>query len=264
MHFGHINSQNSKEIYVSKYSAMQLQNKLEKIYSQRSSDSLMIFIREWNNLVPPQNNSFNKTFIDRNINQIINSLFQKNTKRSTLLEDKFFIFNYKINYNIISAIKFKKLKNNLLLYKQERSCKKTTFIRPTIKSINPQRLLLLTDEYKAAIDSFVEKDLINYKNYVESIQSINENVLHKYNQIKYEYRQKIKFLQTYLPIVEGARDGIIIESFPSIYNVIFDDKFQNAYVDYLDSFNFCILQLKVTKRNGRWVLTKETAFTEIE
>jgi len=237
-----------QDTYVPKYSAIQLQSKLEQAFSLNSKDSLVRFLEEWNSLIPASNIDYiNQNDTIENIYSLYCNLYRpynfgnSGTETPFKITEEYILIPSQIKYNVVSIDSFKILTKDYSLYEDFKSKLLTNF-RPTT-SIDPRKQLYLTNEYKDALKSFLGK----------SHSEVGEGYIMNPAQPKDESLYKFRFVRQYLPILEGHWGGYwYLETFPIVYRIIFDENFENAFVDFRDGYR-TIMQYKVTKHKAIWI-----------
>jgi hypothetical protein len=237
-----------KDDYVPKFSASQLQSKLDEAFISKSKDGLIEFLKDWNHLIPASNINYikqNDTIL--NIYSIFSDLYRpysfgnSGTETPYKIADEYILIPGEIEYNVVSVDSFKILTQNYNLYKDYKSHLLTNF-RPTT-TIDPKKRLFLTKEYKEALNSFLG-----------TLHSeVGQGDIMNPAQPKGESIHKFKFVRQYLPILEGHWGGYwYLETFPIVYRIILDEDFMNALVDFRDGYR-TIMQYKVVKRKDKWI-----------
>ena len=245
------NSNHSKSIkddYAPKFTSNQLQSRLKNAFISNSKDSLIEFIKEWNSLIPPSNKEYiNQNDTIKNIYSLFSDLYKPynfgsvGTETPYKIEDEYVLIPCEIAYNVVSIDTFKILSKNYNLYEDYRSHLLSNFRPTTI--VNPKKQLFLTKEYKDALNSFLGT----------KHSEVGEGDIMSPSQPKEESFFKFKFVRQYLPILEGHWGGYwYLETFPIVYRIIFDENFENAFVDFRDGYR-TIMQYKVTKHKDKWI-----------
>jgi hypothetical protein len=237
-----------KDDYTPKFSSKQLQLKLETAFTLNSQDSLIEFLKEWNSLIPSSNKDYiNQNETISNIYSLFSELYQpyrfgsERTETPYEINDEYVLIPGDLEYNVVSVDTFKILAKNYDLYDNYKIHILSNFRPTTI--VNPKKQLFLTKEYKDALNSFLGT----------KHSSVGEGDIMNPAQPKGESLFKFEFIRQYLPILEGHWGGYwYLETFPIVYRIIFDEKFENAFVDFRDGYR-TIMQYKVTKHKDKWI-----------
>ena len=237
-----------KDYYVPKFSAIELQSKLEKSFEVNSKDSLINFLKEWNSLIPTSSMEYvNQNETIKNIYSLFFDLYKPycfgnlTTETPYELKDEYVLIPCEIDYNVVSVATFKKMSQDYGLYENYKSNLLENFRPKTI--INPRKQLFLTKEYKTALNSFLGT----------KHSEVGEGDIMNPAQPKEESFNKFIFIRTFLPVLEGHWGGYwYLETFPIVKRIIFDENFENAYVDFRDGYR-TIMQYPVGKHKDKWI-----------
>lgn len=237
-----------KDDYVPKFTSSQLQYRLESSYAIGAIDSLIVFLKNWNTLVPASSDEYiNQNDTIRNIYALFSDLYKPysfgslGTKTPYKIGNEYVLIPCEIEYNVVSIDTFKILSKDYSLYEDYKSYLLQSFRPVTI--VEPKKQLFLTKEYKEALNFF----LGTKHSEVGEVDIMNPA------QPKDESFNKFKFVRPYLPILEGHWGGYwYLETFPIVYRIIFDTNFKNALVDFRDGYR-TIIQYKITKIKDKWI-----------
>jgi hypothetical protein len=233
----------------------QILDKLERYYKTNSSDSLLILIQDWNNLINPNSKEYseqNDTI--KNIYQLFNDMYKPFSfgefypNSEYYLENEFFIIQNNIEYAVVSDKILRSLVaiveanfSDTLYHKYKTNVLRN--FRPNLK-FNKSSYLYLTEEYESAINRFLGTG---------HTEVGDDNIMNTAYP-KGETLKRYNFLSKYLYIVHGHWGGYWhIETFPIIYKIIFNDRFNNALVDFRFEIGGTAIQYKLIKKQGKWV-----------
>jgi hypothetical protein len=243
-----------------KYSSVQLHDILLGYYKLNSKDSLRTFLSNWNKMVPSSSDRFmHQNDTVENIFKVFYELY-KPFKFGSQDADNYFsneieyiLIQNEIEYDVYSTKDYKafikytsdRFPNNTVRdYFYNR--KKLLNFRPMLSFTNI-KFLYLTAEYKNAIVDFLGTEQHN----------IGEGDIMNTAYPKGETYNRYSFLCPILPIVYGHWGGYWnIETFPIIYSIVFDDKFQHALVDFRVDVGRTVRNYKLINVKGHWKTDK--------
>jgi len=245
--------------YVQKYTSKQLLDNLEKFYELNSHDSLMLFLSEWHALIPSSKAEYiNYNDTISNLYQIFKELY-KPFKFGNFNADNYFenINEYIViqgdieyavysdkDYQIYLAYTTDGFPNDSLRNKFK--LKKLLGFRPII-NFDSIKYLYLTSEYKEALNSFLGTEH----------SELGAGDIMNTAFPKDETFNRYKFLSPTLPIVHGHWGGYWhLETFPIVYSIVLDEKFNHALIDYRVSIGQTVRNYKLIKIKGHWKLDK--------
>lgn len=256
------------DIYVPKYTSRQLQNRLEKYFKINSLDSVEKFLIEWNKEIPPcVDPIINQNDITRNIYQVFNDLYKLHkfgdydVEKYFSSKSKFIVIQNTVNYSVLSNNQYQTYLKYLSkgfpsdsALKFYKSKSKVIELRPKL-SIDSIKYLYLTKEYRVAINNFLLSDYLGN-------DSVNKM------QIFYDDPKiypKYEFLSPLLQLVHAhGGQNWFIETFPIVYEIVFDEKYQHGLVNFRAGFGRIVKNYGISKINGHWKADKNRIIRMIQ
>lgn len=248
--FNYFYSQEITEITLPKNNKNELLNKLEKSYKKNDTLSLVKFLKDWNEIIKPENFEGN-SIENKTIYEIYNTFYMPNNpiklgnwEGINLPEDslKFLIIQKNIYFSILPDNDFENF--NSKTYKIDSIIN----FKPSIHNLIQEKILYLTPEYDNVLNKFLGSKYIDYET--------GKIIETKFS--KKEQEKKYNFLKKYIHIIKGHWGNYYhLETHPKI-NIILLNKEQNK-AKVIFRYGYQGGETILEKKDNKWVIISSKA-----